>query len=162
MSIVNAAVLGVVLALAAMAVEARAAGIIALQAHGVQVYACTATRTGFAWSLTGPDATLATLAGAPAGRHFAGPSWQATDGSTVVGAVVASGSAAGSVPWLVLRAKSHSGAGLFSNVTYVTRSGTIGGLPPSSGCDAAHAGASARVPYHATYSFFASPAAAKP
>ncbi|WP_428376682.1 DUF3455 domain-containing protein [Lichenicoccus sp.] len=155
-------VLGVSAALAAIAVGARAAGVIELRARGVQVYVCKAARTGFAWSLTGPDATLSTAAGIPAGRHFAGPAWQATDGSIVVGEVVASGSAEGAVPWLVLRATSHSGAGRFAGVTYVTRTSTSGGLPPSGGCDATHAGSSTRVPYRATYSFFAAPPAAKP
>lgn len=156
------AVIGLAVMLAATGAQARAAGVIALQAQGVQVYGCKAEAGGFTWKLAGPDAMLTAAGGAPAGRHFAaksgaGPAWQATDGSTVVGEVVASGSAPGGVPWLVLRAKAHAGAGMFAGVSYVTRTGTKGGLPPSGGCDAAHAGHSARVPYRATYSFFAAP-----
>nr|WP_321984478.1 DUF3455 domain-containing protein [uncultured Lichenicoccus sp.] len=156
------ALLGASMGLAGIAVGARAADVIALQARGVQDYACRAAGAGYAWALTGPEATLYTADGTLAGRHFAGPSWQARDGSTVVGELLAFGSSAGAVPWLVLRAKSHGGAGIFAGVTYVTRTDTSGGLPPSGGCDAAHAGAGARVPYRATYSFFAAPPAPRP
>ncbi len=101
---------------------------------------------------------LTDASGKAVGRHFAGPSWQATDGSTVVGEVEATGAAPqpGDVPWLVLRAKAHSGSGVLAAVTFVVRSATQGGAAPATGCDAAHAGAEARIDYHATYMFFSS------
>ena len=58
------------------------------------------------------------------------------------------------IPWLVLAAKAHQGAGLFANVAYITRSLTEGGAAPASGCDAAHAGREVPVSYQATYVFF--------
>ncbi len=61
---------------------------------------------------------------------------------------------AGAIPWLVLRAKSHAGDGLFAKVAYIVRSATEGGSAPTAGCDAAHVGAEARVGYRATYTFF--------
>ncbi len=42
------------------------------------------------------------------------------------------------------------------DVSYIQRLDTVGGLAPSSGCDAAHVGAIARVDYKATY-FFSRP-----
>ncbi len=135
--------------------SAHAADAIELLGRGVQIYGCTATDGSFAWKLTGPDATLTDAQGMVAGHHFAGPSWQASDGSLVVGEVLAaSAGAKGAVPWLVLHAKSHTGAGAFATVKYIVRSRTEGGAAPAGGCDAAHAGASVRVPYSATYTFF--------
>ena len=133
-----------------------------LQGKGVQIYACQAAGAGFAWALKGPEAILLDQSGAQVGRHFAGPSWQASDGSTIVGEPLAASPSptAGSVAWLVLHVKSSSGAGLFANIAYVARTATSGGAAPATGCDAGHIGAEARIPYTATYTFF--PQAAAP
>jgi hypothetical protein len=95
-------------------------------------------------------------AGAEIGHHFAGPSWQASDGSTVVGEVVVSDPAPqpSSIPWLLLRAKSHSGSGALASVGYIARIQTEAGLVPANGCDATHTGAERRVPHSALYVFF--------
>ena len=124
-------------------------------ATGVQIYACQlAPDGGAAWTFTAPEATLRDLGGAPAGRHYAGPTWEAPDGSAVVGAKVAGASPDGAaIPWLLLSAKEHRGAGQLAGVTYIQRIATSGGLAPASGCTAAAAGAEARVPYTATYCF---------
>ncbi len=135
-----------------------AAPAIVLLGKGAQVYACAQTEAGYAWRLKAPDAILLDPAGRQVGRHFAGPSWQAEDGSTVVGAAVATSPApqAGAIPWLVLTAKSHAGEGVFSGIQYIVRSATEGGVAPAAGCDADHAGAESRVEYSATYTFFPS------
>ncbi len=141
----------------ALARQAHAAApAIVLLGKGAQVYACAQTEAGYAWHLKAPDAILLDPAGRQVGRHFAGPSWQAEDGSTVVGAAVATAQApqAGAVPWLVLAAKSHAGEGVFAGVSYIVRSATQGGAAPAAGCDADHAGAELRVDYSATYTFF--------
>jgi hypothetical protein len=146
--------------LAALATPPAYAGIaMELQGRGVQIYTCTADGPAFAWLLKAPDAVLSDAQGRPVGRHFAGPTWQAADGSTVVGEVVTSGSGdAGAIPWLVLRAKFHSGEGVFSGVGYIIRSRTAGGAAPGAGCDKDHAGAETRVDYTASYTFFPEPA----
>jgi hypothetical protein len=59
-----------------------------------------------------------------------------------------------SIPWLLLRAKSRSGSGVFASVDYIARVHTEGGLAPADGCDATHTGAERRVPYAALYVFF--------
>ncbi len=124
--------------------------------RGVQIYDCTGSGTP-SWTLKAPDAVLYDAAGGAIGQHFAGPSWRAKDGSTIVGQVLVSSAAplAGAIPWLVLRVTSHGGQGLFSAVGYVTRTATQGGVAPATGCDAGHVGAELRVPYSATYIFFA-------
>jgi pimeloyl-ACP methyl ester carboxylesterase len=131
---------------------------IELRGTGVQVYRCEASSSGFGWRLDAPEATLLDAAGAEFGRHFTGPTWQARDGSTVVGEVVASNPAPqpGSIPWLLLRAKSHSGSGAFASVGYIARIQTEGGLAPANGCDATDTGTQRRVPYGASYVFFSS------
>jgi hypothetical protein len=132
---------------------------IELRGIGAQVYSCEISPSGFGWRLKAPEATLLDSAGAEFGRHFAGPSWQARDGSTIVGEVMASNPAPqpGSIPWLLLRAKSHAGGGAFASVGYIARIRTSGGLAPADGCDAAHAGAERRVAYSALYVFFSQP-----
>ncbi len=129
---------------------------IELQGRGVQVYVCQRDPDALAWHLNGPEAVLLDAAGVEVGRHFAGPSWQAKDGSMVVGEAVASSRspAAGSIPWLVLRAKSHAGTGIFGSVEYIVRLRTEGGQAPAEGCDQAGVGSEKRVDYSATYVFF--------
>ena len=123
---------------------------------GVQIYTCKASNGDYAWSLKAPDASLQDAKGNVIGKHFAGPSWQATDGSTVVGEPlnVSPSPNAGAIAWIVLHAKSHSGDGAMANVQYIVRTRTEGGVAPASGCDASHVGAEVRVPYSAIYLFF--------
>ena len=129
------------------------------EAQGVQIYACEATPeapTTFAWTFKAPEAELRNARGQVVATHFAGPTWQGNDGSTVVAAVVARADAPSkkAIPWLLLEAKSHTGSGVFSTITYIQRLDTKGGIAPGKGCDAAHANAETRVPYEATYAFY--------
>jgi hypothetical protein len=125
-------------------------------AIGVQIYACAATSgSSYGWVFQAPQATLYNEGGQVAGTHYAGPTWAADDGSTVVGAKVAAYTAdPSSIPWLLLRAVSHSGDGRMTRVSYVQRLNTVGGKAPATGCDAAHVGGIARVDYTATYYFY--------
>lgn len=125
-------------------------------AKGVQIYSCKAANGSYAWALKAPEASLSDAKGHAIAKHFAGPSWQAEDGSTVVGEPlsVSPSPDAGAIPWIVLHAKSHTGSGDMANVQYIVRTRTEGGTAPSTGCDAAHAGAEVRVPYSAVYLFF--------
>ena len=125
-----------------------------LEAEGAQIYTCAASGGSFAWVFQAPDAKL-TEAGAPAGTHYAGPTWEAPDGSKVVGAKVEAATPdAASIPWLLLRAASHSGSGRMGDVTFVQRIRTSGGNAPAQGCDANDVGKVVRVPYRATYCFY--------
>jgi hypothetical protein len=125
-------------------------------AVGAQIYACQTTATGtVAWVFQAPEATLFGRRGKIAGKHFAGPTWQTNDGSLVVGAKVAAFVVdPTAIPWLLLQAVSHQGDGRMEEVTFIQRLETIGGIAPTTGCDADHLGAVARIGYSATYFFY--------
>jgi Protein of unknown function (DUF3455) len=127
-----------------------------LEGVGTQNYACkAAAEATYAWTLVEPEATLYGPFHWVAGHHYLGPTWEGIDGSSVVGAKLAGETVdATAIPWLLLQAKSHAGKGWFSSITYVQRLHTVGGLAPSTGCDAAHADATADVDYRATYVFY--------
>jgi hypothetical protein len=123
-------------------------------ALGVQIYQCNGT----AWTFVEPKAVLVTNR-LQIISHFAGPTWQHQDGSSVVGALVKPVTVdAKSIPWLLLSAKTTT-AGKFGNrltsTTFIQRINTRGGLAPAaSTCTVANAGARKEVPYTADYYFW--------
>lgn len=131
-----------------------------LRATGVQIYTCAARKDDaakFEWTLVAPEAELFDAAGKKFGKHYAGPTWEAADGSKVVGELKArdDGPDANAIPWLLLGAKSTAGNGALSKTTSIQRLRTVGGKAPSTGCaQAADAGKEVRVPYQATYYFY--------
>jgi hypothetical protein len=134
------------------------AGKLIFQAHGVgdQIYTCKAVDGKYAWTLKAPDARLLGSDGKVLGRHFAGPTWEAADGSRVLGKAVATAPSpdSHSVPWLRIDVIQHQGNGRMSQVVSVQRLNTRGGQAPRSGCDNSHAGAESRIPYQADYYFY--------
>jgi hypothetical protein len=145
-----------------------------LHGTGVQIYQCKASAkdpSRYTWVYQEPKAELSDRSGKDVGRHYAGPTWEADDGSQVVGDIVArvdapaadapaanSPGAAAPTPsgiqWLLLRAKSNTGKGVFAKVQSIQRLNTIGGLAPQDPCDAAHADQRTRVAYSADYYFY--------
>jgi hypothetical protein len=131
-----------------------------LQVHakGDQVYTCKSDAAQFAWTLKAPDAQLFDKDGKSFGKHFAGPSWEANDGSRVVGKAVANAPSpdADSIAWLLVNVVAHEGSsGVLSSVTTIQRLNTKGGKAPASGCDAGHVGQEVRAAYSADYLFYA-------
>ena len=131
------------------------------RATGVQIYACNASKDDprrFEWVFKAPEADLFNRSGQKIGKHYAGPTWEANDGSKVIGEVKArdDGPDPNAIPWLLLRAKSASRNGVFSRTQSIQRVHTIGGKAPAGGCDQARAGQETRVAYKATYYFYAS------
>jgi hypothetical protein len=130
---------------------------------GVQIYACRANpgQTGgapsFAWTLKAPDSSLLDERGAQIGKNYEGPTWELNDGSKVVGVVQATLAAPGgdSIPWLLLKAVRNDGAGAMTTVRTIQRLDTVGGKAPASGCDGGTQDTEVRVPYEATYYFYA-------
>ena len=125
--------------------------------RGTQVYRCETDAGTSAWKLLGPDAHMYNGAGQAIARHFYGPRWQAVDGSEIKGTVLtANASPAGSrnAPWLVLHTLSIGQAGIFAEVTTVTRTDTQGGGAPAQACTQSNQGATSKVPYSARYTFF--------
>lgn len=128
----------------------------AVAARGTQIYECRADATapgGARWVFVAPEAELFDGTGARIGKHYAGPHWEAADGSRIAAAVDARADApqAGAIPWLLLSARPAGGEGRFTRVTAIQRINTVGGAQPQGACDAASAGAQARVPYTADY-----------
>ena len=130
------------------------------QATGVQIYECKASKDNpgrLEWAFRAPQAELFDNAGSKIGKHYAGPTWESNDGSKVVGEVKGrdNGPDANAIPWLLLSAKSNSGSGVFSRTQSIQRLHTVGGKAPAEGCSQAQAGTELRVPYKATYYFYA-------
>jgi hypothetical protein len=131
--------------------------LIQVHAKGDQVYTCKNDAEQFAWTLKAPDAQLFDKDGKLFGKHFAGPSWEANDGSRVTGKAVANSPSpdADSIPWLLVTVVTHDGSGLLSRVTSIQRVNTKGGKAPATGCDGSHVSSEVRVAYSADYRFFA-------
>lgn len=127
-------------------------------AKGVQIYECRAVREragAYEWAFVAPEAELLDISGAKIGRHYAGPTWEAADGSKLAGVVKARADVpqSGAIPWLLLTTTANGGPGRFSKITAIQRVNTVGGIAPSMGCAAGNAGATARVAYTADYYF---------
>jgi len=133
---------------------------LALEAHarGVQIYECKASKndaTRLEWVFRAPEADLFDTAGNRIGKHYAGPTWEANDGSSVVGEVKAKADAPSpdAIPWLLLSARSTAGSGIFATIQAIQRAHTTGGKAPAT-CESAQAGQETRVPYTADYYFY--------
>jgi hypothetical protein len=127
------------------------------RADGVQIYRCSRKSDAtYEWAFNAPEARLSDRSGHPLGKHYAGPTWEALDGSTVVGETKArdAGPTTTAIPWLLLAAKSHAGSGTFTAANYVQRVATMGGAAPTQGCFESTLGQQARVPYSAVYYFY--------
>jgi hypothetical protein len=128
-------------------------------AVGVQIYSCNATSSGFVWGFVAPRANLFDDHGKLIITHFAGPTWQAMDGSMVVGKVEKMVTVdPTAIAWVLLSAASTAagpdGDRLVAT-TFIQRIATTGGLaPPAADCNAATVGAVAEVPYTADYYFW--------
>jgi hypothetical protein len=130
-----------------------------LHAKGVQIYQCQPAKkdaSQFEWSFKQPEAALFNKWGTNVGKHYGGPTWEANDGSKVVGEVVAHSDSAkpDSIPWLLLRAKATAGNGLFTRVQFVQRLNTVGGSAPLTTCRPEQAGQQLRASYTADYLFY--------
>jgi hypothetical protein len=126
--------------------------VVTLHAEGAQIYDCKAGTDGkLAWAFREPIATLLDN-GKTAGRHYAGPNWELSDGSAVTGKAAgnAPGTTAADIPWLKLDVTSQRGTGILSGVTTVQRINTQGGKLEGS-CEAA--GTYRSAPYSADYVF---------
>jgi Protein of unknown function (DUF3455) len=120
-------------------------------ARGVQIYRWDGT----SWVFVAPAATLFADANynGQVGIHYAGPTWQSNSGSKVVATRVAGCTPdPTAIPWLRLETVSTSGPGVFSQVTYIQRVNTTGGIPPAAPGESI--GAAAEVPYTAEYYFY--------
>lgn len=125
-------------------------------ADGVQIYECVRGETALQWKFVAPEADLTDDQGHVIGTHYAGPTWQSTDGSKVVGKVVSSVDSAdpGAIPHLLIKASANEGSGVFARVRSVQRLQTNGGRAPAEACRDQDLGQKVRVRYRATYYFY--------
>ena len=126
--------------------------VLTMHAEGAQVYECKAGPDGKpVWAFREPIATLL-IDGKTVGRHYAGPNWEHSDGSAVVGKVAASvpGATPSDIPWLKLNVSSQRGSGVLTGVTTVQRINTQGGKLEGA-CE--KAGTYRSAPYSADYLF---------
>lgn len=120
-------------------------------AKGVQIYRWN----GISWEFQAPEASLYADARRhiKVGIHYGGPTWESNSGSKVVGSVAERCTPdPTAVPWLLLKAVSSSGRGIFRGTTFIQRVNTVGGLAPIE--RGAFVGEVRRVPYTAEYYFY--------
>lgn len=127
------------------------------KASGVQIYTSTADGGGAAkWTFEAPLAELS----APGGiiHHYAGPSWEAADGSKLTRDMAApvtsvpAKAAPADIPWLLIKVVADPAAGVLSKIGFVQRIETKGGAAPAT--PPVRAGTKVGVPYTATYVFY--------
>ena len=99
-------------------------------AQGAQIYECKSGANGVSvWSFREPIAALF-RAGVTIGRHYAGPTWELSDGGAVKGKALATapGGSSTDVPLLKLEVTERRGAGSLSGAKLVLRLNTRGGV----------------------------------
>ena len=110
----------------------------------------------FEWAFVAPVATLYGPGQQVVGKYYAGPTWEASDGSRVGGKQVAVAPAApGNIALQLVKAEPASGAGAMQGVSYIQRLNTQGGVAPQAACGSANRGARLQVAYRADYVFYA-------
>src|SRR5215217_6100328 len=103
-------------------------------ATGVQIYRWNAVTSK--WDFVAPFAGLFAEENyfGEVGKHYRGPIWESKSGSLVEGRrVLGTGCTPDptAIDWLLLSKYRTAGSGIFSNVTFIQRVNTTGGLPPS-------------------------------
>lgn len=127
------------------------------KATGVQIYTSTAdVGSTPKWTFEAP---LAELSGSgEVIHHYAGPSWEAVDGSKVTRdaavpvTTAPAKQASTDIPWLLIKVTAEPAPGILSKVVYVQRIQTAGGVAPAK--PPVRAGTKVGVPYTATYVFY--------
>jgi hypothetical protein len=112
----------------------------------------------YEWAFVGPVATLYDADRKPVGKYYAGPTWEANDGSKVTGKQVAVAPSPNpkSIPLQLVKVEAPStiGSGAMTGVSYIQRLDTRMGVAPATACDTASKGATQKVAYEARYVFF--------
>jgi hypothetical protein len=138
---------------------------------GTQDYICLLSSSGFAWTFFGPQGTLFNMRDEQIITHFLSPNpsengtprvtWQdSEDTSKIWGLTIASVTVQpDAIPWLLVQVvgaeDGPTGDDKLSEVTFVQRLNTVGGVAPSSGCAASgDVGKIALVPYSSNYFFY--------
>ena len=126
---------------------------------GEITYECRAkagAADAFEWVFVAPVATLYDSKKAVVGKYYGGPTWEAADGSKVTGKqlAVAPATGTGNIPLQLVQANPTTGSGAMTDVTYIQRLNTQGGVAPAAPCAMANVGAKQQVKYQADYAFY--------
>ena len=111
----------------------------------------------YEWAFAGPIAVLYDKTTKVAvGKYYAGPTWEANDGSKVGGKQlgVSPSMSPASIPLQLVQAGAATGSGAMSGITFIQRMNTKGGVAPKEACGAANVGATRMVKYQADYLFY--------
>ncbi len=125
-----------------------------LAGKGVQIFRCEQRADGWQWIFRVPEADLVDLGGHVLVHHGANFSFEHVDGSRLLGTVAAFDEAPRSADlrWLLFSTRSF-GIGDLSNVTYVQRVNTAGGMPPAH-CEAKQQNQLLRMDFAADFIFY--------
>jgi hypothetical protein len=109
----------------------------------------------FEWGFIGPVASLKNQAGDVVAKYYAGPTWEATDGSKVSGKQlgVATGGM-GNIALQLVKTGPAMGMGAMQGISHVQRLKTQGGVAPALACAMANKGERRQVAYQADYVFY--------
>ena len=111
----------------------------------------------YEWTFVGPTAVLYDKTSkAAVGKYYAGPTWEANDGSKVGGKQlgVSPSMTPASIPLQLVQAGAATGTGAMSGITFIQRMNTKGGVAPKDACGASNVGAKMTVKYEADYLFY--------
>ena len=148
---------------AAVALPANAAGhtrVVTLYAEGVQKYRSEVVPgsipTTYIWIFTGPEARLYNASNQLVGSHSGGPSWKLLSGDSIYAQHFTPQRTARvdptAVDWLLLQCSvGKAPSGIFSEVSYIQRIATTGGVYPAYKPKGANE--TTEVPYTAVYRF---------
>ena len=144
---------------AAIAVPTGSKLVLTLLGAGDLAYECKAKANmpdAFEWVFVGPTAVLYDKTSkAAVGKYYAGPTWEANDGSKVTGKQLGvSPATPGSIPLQLVQAAPSTGMGAMSGISYIQRMNTKGGVAPADACGASNTGTRKMVKYEADYLFY--------
>ena len=111
----------------------------------------------YEWTFAGPTAVLYDKTSkAAVGKYYAGPTWEANDGSKVSGKQlgVSPSMTPASIPLQLVQTGTPTGTGAMSGITFIQRMNTKSGVAPKDGCSAGNAGTKVMVKYEADYLFY--------
>lgn len=140
------------------AVKVPAGNVVSMETVGVGeiTYECRDKKDAAGqteWVFVGPKAVLNDRSGKAVGTYYGPPAtWEANDGSKFTGTQVAiSPATAGNIPLQLVKANPATGNGAMTDVTFVQRVATVGGVAPKSECSTATKGTKEIVKYQADY-----------
>ena len=113
------------------------------------------TPGAYEWAFAGPKAVLTDKNGTVVGKYYGGPTWEANDGSKVTGKQVATApNTPTSIPLQLVKANPATSNGIVTDISYIQRLNTIGGIAPADNCTLANVGEKKLVKYQADYLFY--------